>query len=92
MDHLNGQYNPPTCPFRSDRVDIQRNGKTNLRIKVPMPLKLKNHLVSEENFDILHSRIDEVSNFCFVESQSSHLVLRKDRVSSVGTMPMSGPR
>ncbi|XP_014368149.2 nitric oxide synthase [Papilio machaon] len=63
MDHLNGQYDPPTCPFRSDRVDNQRNGKANLRIKVPMPLKLKNHLVSEENFDTLHSRLDEVSNF-----------------------------
>lgn len=63
MDHINGEYKPPVCPFRSDRFDIQRNGKTNLRIKVPIPMKLKNHLVSEENFDTLHSRLDEVSSF-----------------------------
>ncbi|XP_068629957.1 nitric oxide synthase-like [Battus philenor] len=63
MEHVNGHHKAPVCPFRSDVENVQRNGKQNLRLKVPMPLKLKNHLVSEENFDILHSNLDEVANF-----------------------------
>ncbi|CAH2074435.1 unnamed protein product, partial [Iphiclides podalirius] len=64
MERVNGHRAAPECPFRSGpRVDGQRAGKPSLRLKVPVPLRLKNHLTSEENFDALHSHIGEVSSF-----------------------------
>lgn len=65
MDRFNGNNDVPECPFRSDvRVDNgPKAAKPNLRLKVPAPLRLKNHLTSEENFDVLHSHIGDVSYF-----------------------------
>ncbi|XP_072944441.1 nitric oxide synthase-like [Epargyreus clarus] len=61
------QYNGiSSCPFSgaSDfKVNGQKTVKTNLRLKVPQPLKLKNHLVSEENVDTLQSHLDEVTSY-----------------------------
>ncbi|CAK1556071.1 unnamed protein product [Leptosia nina] len=63
IDHVNG-FNG--CPF-SEKVDNSVNEKksvkSNLRLKVPAPLRLKNHLFSEENVDTLHSHIDDVTHF-----------------------------
>lgn len=67
MEQVNGHFVPASCPFSSDsvdfKVDLKQNGKPNLRIKVPQPLRLKNHLAQEENFDNLHSRIEEITHF-----------------------------
>lgn len=68
MDQINGHFVPATCPFSGESVDLkvdsnQKSVKPNLRIKVPQPIRLKNHLVLDENFDTLHSRIDEVTSF-----------------------------
>ncbi|KAG6452910.1 nitric oxide synthase [Manduca sexta] len=66
MEHVNGHFVPSKCPFSGEsdfKVDNQKTVKPNLRIKVPQPIRLKNHLVNEENFDTLHSRIDEVTSF-----------------------------
>lgn len=57
------------CPFSESEVTVNNNiennqkGKPNLRVKVPQPIRLKNHLLQDENFDVLHSNIEEVSNF-----------------------------
>lgn len=65
MDQVNGHYVPATCPFSGESVEKndQKSAKPNLRIKVPQPLRLKNHLESEENLDTLHSRMGEVTSF-----------------------------
>lgn len=60
------QYNGIPCPFSGAselKINGQKTAKPNLRLKVPQPMKLKNHLVSEENFDSLHSRLEEVTSF-----------------------------
>lgn len=75
MEQTNGHVDAK-CPFSGEselKVDINNgNGKSmkpNLRIKVPQPIKLKNHLETTENFDSLYSRIEDVkglvSNFTF---------------------------
>ncbi|OWR52517.1 nitric oxide synthase [Danaus plexippus plexippus] len=51
------------CPFSGSIVDGQKNGKPNLKLKVPQPIRLKNHLIGEENFDNLHSHIEEMCSF-----------------------------
>lgn len=53
------------CPFRSEKVYnvIEKKVKPNLRLKVSQPLRLKNHMFSEENVDTLHSHIDDVTHF-----------------------------
>lgn len=67
MDQMNGHFVPASCPFSGDSVDFKvdqkQNGKPNLRIKVPQPLRLKNYLDQVENFDNLHSRLEEMTNF-----------------------------
>lgn len=37
----------------------QKPSKRSLRVKVPQPIKLKNHMDNTENFDVLHSHMDE---------------------------------
>lgn len=55
MDRVNGHVNK-ACPF-SDSVNAgDGKVKPNLQIKVPRPIKLKNHLENYENYDVLHSR------------------------------------
>ncbi|XP_039747140.1 nitric oxide synthase-like [Pararge aegeria] len=52
------------CPFSGKiAVENHKQVKPNLKLKVPQPIRLKNHLVSEENYDVLHSQIEEVSSF-----------------------------
>lgn len=52
------------CPFSGEIAsESQKQVKPNLKLKVPQPIRLKNHLVSEENFDVLHSEFDEISGF-----------------------------
>ncbi|KAJ0180349.1 hypothetical protein K1T71_003753 [Dendrolimus kikuchii] len=65
MDQVNGHYVPATCPFSGESVEKndQKSVKPNLRIKVPQPIRLKNHLVTDENLDTLNSRIGEVTSF-----------------------------
>ncbi|KAL0893659.1 hypothetical protein ABMA27_013817 [Loxostege sticticalis] len=66
MEQMNGHFVPASCPFSGEsesKVENQKQVKPNLRIKVPQPLRLKNHLLQEENFDTLQSRIGELSNF-----------------------------
>ncbi|CAG5012022.1 unnamed protein product [Parnassius apollo] len=65
MDRVNGDYKNSACLFQNEVVaeNGQKAVKPNLRLKVPIPMRLKNHLVSEENFDVLHSHVDEVSSF-----------------------------
>lgn len=74
MDQVNGHFVSATCPFSGESVELkvdsnQKQVKPNLRIKVPQPIRLKNHVAHDENFDTLHSRINEVthfvSTFCF---------------------------
>lgn len=64
MERVNGHFVPATCPFSGESVEKidQKSLKPNLRIKVPQPIRLKNHLVSDENLDTLHSRIGEVTS------------------------------
>ncbi|CAG9096154.1 unnamed protein product [Plutella xylostella] len=55
---------PKSCPFVSEgKAEGQRGSKPNLRIRVPQPLKLKNHLAQDENYDLLHSHVDEISSY-----------------------------
>lgn len=52
------------CPFSGAKVltvDNEKQEKPNLRLKVPQPIRLKNHLFGDENFDHLHSQIEDVS-------------------------------
>lgn len=52
------------CPFSDTKVltvDNEKQEKPNLRLKVPQPIRLKNHLFGDENFDHLHSQIEDVS-------------------------------
>ncbi|XP_026757602.2 nitric oxide synthase-like isoform X1 [Galleria mellonella] len=68
MAQINGHHIPATCPFSADNVhmkgdDSQKPVKPNLRVKVPQPIRLKNLIANEENFDTLHSQIEEVSSF-----------------------------
>ncbi|CAG4908085.1 unnamed protein product [Colias eurytheme] len=63
-EHMNGYHG---CPF-SEKVDVdseneKKSVKPNLRLKVPQPLRLKNHMFAEENMDTLHSHIDDVTHF-----------------------------
>nr|XP_026494938.1 nitric oxide synthase isoform X1 [Vanessa tameamea] len=60
-DQVNGHG---SCPFNSAKiltVENEKQVKPNLRLKVPQPIRLKNHLAGEENFDLLHSQIEDVS-------------------------------
>ncbi|XP_026329114.1 nitric oxide synthase-like isoform X2 [Hyposmocoma kahamanoa] len=41
----------------------QRQSKKSLRVKVPQPIKLKNHMDDTENFDVLHSHMEEQISF-----------------------------
>lgn len=68
MDQVNGHFVSATCPFSGESVELkvdsnQKQVKPNLRIKVPQPIRLKNHVAHDENFDTLHSRINEVTHF-----------------------------
>lgn len=64
IEKMNGHRDSNSCPFSEEPVDMKtENGfhkalKPNLRIKVPTPIRLKNHLVQEENMDNLHSSMD----------------------------------
>lgn len=61
-EQMNGHA---SCPFTGSQliVENQKQMKPNLRLKVPQPIRLKNHLAGEENFDVLHSQIEEISSF-----------------------------
>lgn len=61
-EQINGHA---SCPFSGSQLtsESHKQMKPNLRVKVPQPIRLKNHLVGEENFDVLHSQIDEISSF-----------------------------
>lgn len=73
MDQINGHFVPATCPFSGESVELKVDNnntkdnnnkvKTNLRVVVPQPIRLKNHIGLEENFDTLHSRTGEVTRF-----------------------------
>ncbi|XP_053625509.1 nitric oxide synthase-like [Plodia interpunctella] len=64
MAKVNGHHTEESCPFIGDSVkENHKPVKPNLRVKVPQPLRLKNYLEEEENFDTLHSRLDELTNF-----------------------------
>lgn len=41
----------------------QKPSKKSLRVKVPQPIKLKNHMDDTENFDVLHSHMEEQISF-----------------------------
>ncbi|CAG9783567.1 unnamed protein product [Diatraea saccharalis] len=63
MEQINGYV--ASCPFNGDsevKVENQKQVKPNLRVKVPQPLRLKNHLVQEENFDTLQSRSNDFTS------------------------------
>lgn len=64
VDYVNGN-GIKTCPFNGDNnFSVESNNKQskpNLRLKVPQPLKLKNHLLNEESHDVLHSQ--EINSF-----------------------------
>ncbi|GBP31547.1 Nitric oxide synthase [Eumeta japonica] len=40
-----------------------RHVKPNLKVKVPQPIKLRNHLVDEENYDLLHSHQEDLGGY-----------------------------
>lgn len=68
MDQINGNFVSASCPFSGESVELKIDNnnkpvKTNLRIKVPLPIRLKNHIGLDENFDTLHSRTEEVTSF-----------------------------
>lgn len=72
MDQINGNFVSATCPFSGESVELKVDDsntkpvKTNLRIKVPLPIKLKHHVNLDENFDTLHSRTEEVTSLVSV--------------------------
>lgn len=74
MAQHNGHV-PGVCPISG--VSAQMNGdektvKPGLRIKVPQPIELENHVIDGyENFDTLHSHIEEVSS-SFVSNFYGH--------------------
>lgn len=80
MDQLNGHFVAASCPFSGESVELKVdnvNGtpkpvRPNLKLKVPQPIRLKNHLIPDENFDTLHSRTEE--NTSFVSLILLHLV------------------
>lgn len=41
----------------------QKPSKKSLRVKVPQPIKLKNLVDDSENFDVLHSHMEEQISF-----------------------------
>ncbi|CAH3893206.1 unnamed protein product [Pieris brassicae] len=51
------------CPFSDVNSVNEKKVKPNLRLKVSQPLRLKNHLYSDENIDTLHSHIEDVTHF-----------------------------
>ncbi|XP_050666056.1 nitric oxide synthase-like isoform X2 [Leptidea sinapis] len=63
IDHVNGYGG---CPFNGEKLETsehdKRQVKTNLRLKVPQPLRLKNHMFCDENIDTLHSQIEDVTH------------------------------
>nr|XP_013189994.1 unnamed protein product [Amyelois transitella] len=64
MAQVNGHHAQESCPFIGDsEKENNKSVKPNLRVKVPQPMRLKNHLAQEENFDTLHSRFDELTSF-----------------------------
>lgn len=71
MEQVNGHVVKAKCPFSGESVELKEenvngNGKSvkpNLRIKVPHPIRLKNHLEDSESFDTLHSQIEETTHF-----------------------------
>ena len=71
MAQHNGHAIPAVCSFSGESVQLNGDEKTvkpGLRIKVPQPIELENHVIEGyENFDTLHSHIDEVSS-SFVSS------------------------
>lgn len=69
MAQQNGHCVPVSCPFSGESVQMngdancQKSVKPALRIKVAQPIELENHVIDGyENFDTLHSHIDEVSS------------------------------
>lgn len=69
MAQQNGFIVPSVCPFSglsakiNGDVDSQKSEKPALRIKMPQPIELVNHdIEGYENYDTLHSQIDEVSS------------------------------
>ncbi|XP_035436564.2 nitric oxide synthase [Spodoptera frugiperda] len=69
MAQQNGFIVPSVCPFSglsakiNGDVESQKSEKPALRIKMPQPIELVNHdIEGYENYDTLHSQIDEVSS------------------------------
>lgn len=52
----------------------QKPAKKSLRVKVPQPIKMKNHLDNSENFDVLHSHMEEQISY-YVSIRTSFYVL-----------------
>ncbi|KAJ8725465.1 hypothetical protein PYW08_003648 [Mythimna loreyi] len=66
MAQHNGHFQPAVCPFSGESVQMngdEKSVKPGLRIKVAQPIELVNHVnEGNENFDTLHSHIEEVSS------------------------------
>ncbi|CAH2086756.1 unnamed protein product [Euphydryas editha] len=72
-----------SCPFSDEQVltvNNEKQEKPNLRLKVPQPIRLKNHLVGDENFDHLHSQIEDVS---FDHFRSMNYPLKEESSKSI---------
>lgn len=59
----------------------QKPSKKSLRVKVPQPIKLKNHLDNSENFDVLHSHMEEQISY-YVSIRTNFYVPRKFTIST----------
>lgn len=66
-----GEVNDDNVPSVSDKENghQRKSSKKTLRIKVPtQPIKLKNYVDDTENFDVLHSHVESITNYVSIKT------------------------
>lgn len=73
MGQIN-DHNVPASDSGKANGHKQKPSKKNLHVKVPQPIKLRNHMDNTENFDVLHSHMEEQISF-YVSIRTSFLCM-----------------